>query len=140
MLFNEIYSDDTTAPAAKLKHTTDGSSQTFMFFETGAAPLRYVEGVLTGTPCTPNPNNFASPSGTCSAGWSWAHFENWYVIHSKCGTDLFNCQNNEEIYSFHVGGAFFGMGDGSVQFIQDSINPDIFISYMTRDSADIIGQ
>lgn len=137
MLFNEI-KDDVSGPPAKLKHTTDGTSQTFMWFETGAAPLRYVEGRPNGTPCTPNPNNYLNPSGTCSVGWSWAHFENWYVIHSKCGTNLFNCSNNEEIYSFHVGGAFFGMGDGSVQFVQDSINPDIFISFMTRDSSDII--
>jgi type II secretory pathway pseudopilin PulG len=139
VLWNELYSaDDTSAPAARLKHTTDGLSQTFMWFETGAAPLRYVEGTPTGTPCTPNPSNFTNPSGTCSAGWSWANYDNWYIIHSKCGTNLFNCLNAEEIYSFHEGGAFFGMGDGSVQFIVESINPDVFISYMTRDSTDII--
>jgi prepilin-type N-terminal cleavage/methylation domain-containing protein len=124
VLFNEFNADGTTAPGAKLKHTTDGLSQTFMWFETGAAPMRYTEGRPIGT--------------ITQGGKSWAQYENWYVIHEKCGTNLFNCHNGEEIYSFHVGGGFFGMGDGSVQFVQVDINPDIFVSYMTRDSADII--
>jgi prepilin-type N-terminal cleavage/methylation domain-containing protein len=118
--------DQPTEPPAKLKHTTDGLSQTFMWFETGAAPIQYFEGM---------------PNGKINThGQTWAHFNSWYVIHDKCGTSLFNCHNNEEIYSFHEGGAFFGMGDGSVQFIQESINPDIFVSYMTRDSNDIISR
>ena len=53
---------------------------------------------------------------------------------------MFNCNNADEIYSFHVGGAFFGMGDAAVKFISTDINPDVFVSYMTRDSADIVGE
>jgi hypothetical protein len=115
---------------AKLKHTTDGLSQTFMWFETGAAPLFYINGI-------PQNNANGTPKLT-SAGLSWADYDNWYVIHNRCGTQLFNCSNNEEIYSFHVGGAFFGMGDGAVKWVNVDIDPNVFVSFMTRDSNDIV--
>jgi hypothetical protein len=30
------------------------------------------------------------------------------------------------------------MGDGSLKFIQESINPVVLVSYMTRDSGDVL--
>jgi hypothetical protein len=48
-----------------------------------------------------------------------------------------NCNNNEEIYSFHISGCFFVMGDGSVQFLNETIDPDAFVSLFTRDSEDV---
>ena len=127
LLFNDMkVSPDPKAgyseEPAKLKYCTDGTSQTFMWFETGADPIKYVNGPralmcerIPYTNCT-------------TAGKSWAQYENWYVIHNRCGTAMFNCNNADEIYSFHVGGAFFGMGDGAVKFISTDINPDVFVS------------
>jgi hypothetical protein len=111
---------------AKLTYCTDGLSQTFMWFETGADPIKYVNGVPNGE--------------LTAAGRSWAQYENWYVIHNRCGTAMFNCNNADEIFSFHTGGAFFGMGGGAVKFISTDINPDIFVSYMTRDAADVLAE
>jgi hypothetical protein len=122
-----------TEDPAKLKYCTDGTSQTFMWFETGANPIYYIAGVPQFDKTTGNPI-------ITSAGRSWAQYENWYVVHKRCGTAMFNCENADEIYSFHVGGAFFGMGDGAAKFISTDINPDVFVSYMTRDSADILGE
>jgi prepilin-type N-terminal cleavage/methylation domain-containing protein len=148
LLWHELYPsdpsdsnpDNSTAPPARLKNTTDGLSQTFMWFETGAAPVTYDEfGPKRG--CTRAANgNPATGSDCTQGGRSWAQYENWYVIHSKCGTSLFNCGNNEEIYSFHEGGAFFGMGDGAVQFVEESIDPDVFVSYLTRSGEDVISR
>ena len=115
-----------TEDPPKLKQCTDGTSQTFMWFETGGDPIKYVNGLPTNTLTT--------------AGRSWAQYENWYVIHNRCGTAMFNCNNADEIFSFHNAGAFFGMGDGSVKFLSTDINPEVFVSYMTRDSADILGE
>ncbi len=123
MLFINVTGGYTDEPP-KLKNCTDGTSQTFMWFETGANPIKYVNNAPTTTLTT--------------AGRSWAQYENWYVIHNRCGTAMFNCNNADEIYSFHVGGAFFGMGDGAVKFISTDINPDVFVSYMTRDSGDVL--
>jgi prepilin-type N-terminal cleavage/methylation domain-containing protein len=110
----------------KLSDTTDGTSQTFMWFETGGRPLYYREGKPgTGTQDT-------------QGGHSWAEFENWHDVHERCGTGLMNCTNDEEIYSFHVGGCYFTMGDGAVRFVEDNVDPDVFVSLFTRDGQDII--
>jgi prepilin-type N-terminal cleavage/methylation domain-containing protein len=137
MLYNATSSvTNETEPAAKLTDTTDGTSQTFMWFETGGAPICYKDGQL----CPGSGRPGAAATGETQGGESWANYDNWYVVHNRCGTAFFNCHNNEEIYSFHVGGAFFGMGDGAVRFVSTSIDPDVFVSLLTRDSADIIDE
>lgn len=115
----------------KLRQVTDGMSHTFMWFETGGAPVYYVDGAQVSTPRV-------TSVGDTQGGDSWANFENFYFVHNYCGDSFFNCNNNEEIYSFHFGGAFFGMGDGAVRFVSDSISPDAFVSLFTRDSEDIV--
>lgn len=114
---------------AKLKQTTDGLSQTMMWFETGGSPVKYKNGGLDTT----NPN-----AGETQGGGTWGEYGNWYVIHNSCGDAFFNCNNNEEIYSFHTGGAYFGFGDGAVHFISTDVSPDVFVSLFTRDSNDIV--
>jgi hypothetical protein len=104
-----------------------------MWFETGGAPIYYKDGVAV-TSIRPG----AAATGETQGGDTWANFDNWYVVHNRCGTSFFNCHNNEEIYSFHVGGAFFGMGDGAIRFVSTTIDPDVFVSMFTRDSNDII--
>jgi len=121
----------TESKPAYLKHTTDGLSQTMMWFETGASPVRY----KLGQAIQPGAGNDA---GETQGGKSWADFANWYVVHNRCGDSFFNCNNNEEIYSFHPNGGMFGFGDGSVRYIQESIDPDVFVSLFTRDGEDVI--
>ena len=113
----------------KRKYCTDGFSQSFMWFETGGRPIYYREGKVTLDRGVPR---------STQGGHSWAEYVNWHDVHERCGTSTMNCTNHEEIYSFHVGGCFFGMGDGSVQFVKDSIDPDVFVSLFTRDAGDII--
>ena len=133
LLYNEWTPSEFTTKFATLRKVTDGMSQTFMWFETGGAPLYYRDGTLvsSGRPG-------ASATGETQGGDSWANHENFYWIHDRCGSAFFNCHNNEEIYSFHIGGAFHGFGDGAVRFISDSIDPDVYVSLFTRNSGDII--
>jgi prepilin-type N-terminal cleavage/methylation domain-containing protein len=116
---------------AKIKHTTDGLSQTMMWFETGGAPVLWKLGVQ-------QPTGTGGSTGETSGASSWADGDNWYVIHNRCGDSFFNCNNNEEIYSFHVGGAYFGFGDGAVHFVSTDIDPDVFVSLFTRDANDVV--
>ena len=79
-----------------------------------------------------------APEST-EAGHSWSHPRNPHAVHDLCnGTQLMNCNNDEEIYSFHPGGCFYGMGDASVRFVQESIDPNAFVSLFTRDSDDVV--
>ena len=113
----------------KLKNCTDGTSQTFMWFETGARPIRY----------RGNAQQFDSrgvPMET-QGGFSWAQYENCHAVHERNGNAMMNVTNHEEIYSFHTGGCFYGLGDGSVHFVTESLDPNVFVSLFTRDSDDI---
>jgi hypothetical protein len=133
LLFNQVYTSEFKTEFASLKECTDGTSQTFMWFETAGAPLRYVKGALE--------TNIRSGDPETQGGGSWADWENEYHVHGNlnhCPTGLINCNNNEEIYSFHSGGAFMVMGDGSVQFINEDIAPEAFVSLFTRSGGDII--
>lgn len=114
----------------KLKNCTDGTSQTFMWFETGARPIRYRGNAQ-------QLDSRGAPMET-QGGFSWAQYENWHAVHERNGNAMMNVTNHEEIYSFHTGGCFYGMGDGSVQFITESLDPNAFVSLFTRDSEDII--
>jgi prepilin-type N-terminal cleavage/methylation domain-containing protein len=113
----------------KLKDATDGLSQTFMWFETGGRPYEFRDGQFKSTPLGQT---------LTSGGHSWAHFENWHDVHERCGTAMTNCTNDEEIFSFHVGGCYYVLGDGAVRFVMQEVDPDVFVSLFTRDAGDII--
>jgi hypothetical protein len=128
-------SSNPTYVRPKLKNVTDGLSQTFMWFECGARPIKYVAGVVQT-----NPNGLQLLGTDPKKPWggSWANYNNWFDVHDHCGNAMMNCSNNEEIYSFHLHGCYYGMGDGAVRFVGDSIDPDVFVSLFTRDAGDII--
>jgi prepilin-type N-terminal cleavage/methylation domain-containing protein/prepilin-type processing-associated H-X9-DG protein len=54
------------------------------------------------------------------------------------GTCIMNCTSDNEVFSFHPGGANAAFADGSVHFIKDSINPSVFFALITRKGGEII--
>ena len=51
-----------------------------------------------------------------------------------------NCNNNNETYSFHLGGCVFSFGDGGARFISETVDPDVHVSTITRQGRDIFDQ
>lgn len=104
----------------------DGLSNTFMLFEDGGRPQNWRGGKLQ--------------SGNVS-GSGWANVDSYFYTHDVCnGLSPMNCNNNNEIYSFHTGGCNFLYGDGSVHFHFDSISPELFVSLFSRAGGDIVSQ
>jgi len=100
----------------------DGLSNTWLFFEDAGRPLGWADGRPTG-----------SSSGS---GARWADVENYFHVHDQRAGRMQNINNNNEIYSFHPGGVTFGMGDGSVRFGNDAIDPEVFVSLFTGKGGD----
>jgi prepilin-type N-terminal cleavage/methylation domain-containing protein len=102
-----------------LRQTLDGLSHTIMFSPDAGRPLVFEDGQL-------------KPG--IAAGSQWADPANEWWSHNMCRgtTSILNCENEDENYSFHVGGGFFSLSDGSVQFIADNVDLDVMISYITR--------
>jgi prepilin-type N-terminal cleavage/methylation domain-containing protein len=70
---------------------------------------------------------------------SWADRDSEYGTHgfnaagtSNPGPCHTNCTNNNEVYSFHVGGANHVFADGSVHFVPASMDIGVFVGLLTR--------
>ena len=109
----------------------DGASNTLMISEDAGRPDRWQAGKLI------------TPQGQLDGGWADDGCE--YITHgysadgtSNPGPCHTNCTNNNEVYSFHTGGAMHVMGDGSVRFIPANMDIRLFVKLLTRAGDDIV--
>lgn len=85
--------------------------------------------------------------------WAWADPDNAYnvdrlVNNNKfpiggppgCTWDIVNCGANEETFSFHSSGAHVVLCDGSVHFLSEHIDAQVFTSLMSPDDGDVLGE
>jgi prepilin-type N-terminal cleavage/methylation domain-containing protein len=108
----------------------DGASNTFIISEAAGRPDEWQNGKL------------AISNGQTDGGW--ADRENEYITHgynttgtTSGGVCHTNCTNNNEVYSFHLGGANHVMADGSVKFVRSSMDIRQFVRFITREGGDI---
>lgn len=138
--------------------TTDGTSNTAMFYEdTGRSPKMQGTGNYSAPPTDYAPDlNAAAPyiSGA-RRSWRWGDPDNAAGVSSginnnrnggfgrvSCGASadwgIHDCGPNNEIFSWHPGGANFCMTDGSVRFIKESVAPAIVRALITRAGGEVI--
>ena len=122
------------APSLKLasvRHADvkDGLSSTMMFFEDAGRPEH-------------NANRrrvFVNPKSMST--FRWANWQMAITINEYCRDDsLMNCENYDEIYSFHNGGSNIVFADGSLHFINESIDPETFVSLYTMAGGDVVSE
>ena len=106
----------------------DGLSNSMMLFE-----------------CTGRPNPITrvprvnSPPPILVGGANWADSDSAFWMTNMCnGTQMFNCDNRQEIFSFHPGGSNFLYGDGAVRFHVETMSPNAFVSRFTAYANDYI--
>ncbi len=119
---------------SRIKQITDGTSNTLGILEDAGRPDRYVRRQLLS----------AGPRVT---GAGWADRNNNFVIEGRnfdgtlvgnAGPCAINCTNNNEVYSFHPGGANVVMMDGSVRFLRESMDMRIFARLFTRAGGEVV--
>lgn len=111
-------------PNVKLSSMTDGTSNTFLMWEIAGRNELWRRG------------RRISVSGNPGGGWADVeNGETWLSGSRVDGTGggdsgpcLINCTNasGQGLYSFHPGGVHCALGDGSVQFISDSVSNTAF--------------
>jgi prepilin-type N-terminal cleavage/methylation domain-containing protein/prepilin-type processing-associated H-X9-DG protein len=106
----------------KMRDVLDGLSNTILLVECGGRPDHWENGRL-------------HPSGTDipSAGWSDPTNQFYADV-----TPAINTSNDDEIYSFHNGGANFLLGDGSVRFVTESMSAKLLVELISHQGREVI--
>ena len=113
---------------ARLADITDGASQTIMLTECAGRPKQWRKG---------------RPGDTYISGGVWASGTLMFGQGStpdgmaKLGPCAINCTNDREVYSFHPGGANAVFADGSVQFLQATLDIRSFARLATRAGGEV---
>jgi prepilin-type N-terminal cleavage/methylation domain-containing protein/prepilin-type processing-associated H-X9-DG protein len=130
----------------RMASITDGTSNTMMVSECGAKPIGYngfrqiYKSEVDGLPV----DGVIEP--VSSGGGAWADTFTYSSLAGaqgrqngiRGGTCMVNCTSNNEIYSFHPGGANCLFVDGSVHFIKDSASVSLIAALVTRAGGEII--
>lgn len=117
-----------------LQQITDGLSNTLLFSELAGRPEDWILGVLQPNDSERFPNWWGP----------WASYNSCiYKTWSADGTSpggpcTINCSNSWGIYSFHTGGAFAAMVDGSVHFLAVGLDRDVFAGLVTKSGGETI--
>ena len=111
----------------RMAEVTDGLSNTFLISEDAGRPVRYIGG------------RERSDLGRVEGG-GWADFESdWSTEGVPGGRNCHtNCDNGNEDYSFHPGGANKLYGDGSVRFMKASTSMRIFARLLSYNSGEVV--
>jgi prepilin-type N-terminal cleavage/methylation domain-containing protein/prepilin-type processing-associated H-X9-DG protein len=123
----------------KMVSVSDGTSNTIMLAEVAGRPGIWMGGKKQAS-------NSAYPMGVPGGGWGDAiNGEHWIKGSSEDGQTqpglcVINCRNDQALYAFHSGGANVVMGDGSVRFLQKSINPANFAYLVTSQRGEVISE
>ncbi len=136
----------------RLLQCTDGLSNTIMVMESAGKPEIYRLGQLVSTGTAP-PSPYTNGGGWCRPGSDIDFLPSTPDGASYPGTCAINCTNgfvypgtsgpfgtegSGAPYSFHFGGINAVFGDGSVHFIQQSIDIVTFASLVTMSNGEVI--
>ncbi len=117
--------DGQTSTAPRTADVTDGLSNTFLAFECSGRPTYYTRRAFLGQYRAGNEQ--------------WADPANRITVQVWCNTPV-NCNNGNEIFSFHPGGANYLMGDGAVKFLAEDLAGPTFVALYTRAGGEIPGE
>lgn len=137
---------------AKFADVLDGLSNTIAAHESGGRPAHWIRGlkqngslpstrVNGGGWCRPASDLLVTGSradGTALFGTTPFNATNGHNVGAESYPNgTFGVQGTSQPYSFHVGGAQFLMGDGSVRFIGENVNLAVFVAAVTRAGGEI---
>ena len=114
----------TVGRAFTVTGVTDGTSNSIMLAEDAGRPEDWVAGTRT--------TNVRNDGG-------WADPQSSYSVDTVCGgSQAINCKNDNEIYSFHTGGANVLFGDGSVRFLRASTPITVLGAMVTAANGEVV--
>jgi len=148
---------DINKGGATIGATSDGTSNTAMFYEdTGRSSKMQGVGNYAAptTDYAPDLNAPAPYVQGARRSWRWGDPDNAAGVSNvinnnktggfgkpSCGANdwgIHDCGPNNEIFSWHPGGANMAMTDGSVRFVKDTTNAAVVRALITRAGGEVI--
>ncbi len=135
-------------PSNPIRNVVDGTSNTIMVGEAAGQPDVYIaSGKMTADDFAAYSDDKVVDLGgrfVAADGIGWADPDDGFSINGatadgldKYGPKMINAINVSEAFSFHTGGAQFGLADGSVRFISESVDAAVFVGACTRAGGEV---
>ncbi|HEV8058392.1 MAG TPA: DUF1559 domain-containing protein, partial [Gemmataceae bacterium] len=109
----------------------DGLATTLLLTESSGRPQVWRNGQVDPVVPPNDKNAWAAWNGNYVRGHS-------FDGRTTPGPCAINCTNNNTAYSFHPGGAFGILGDGSVRFLSKDLDVYVFYALVTREGGETI--
>jgi prepilin-type N-terminal cleavage/methylation domain-containing protein/prepilin-type processing-associated H-X9-DG protein len=140
-----VAEDNNNTWATRMADVSDGLSNTFAIGECTLTPGMLTSGstsVNTGSgifPIWPGGNNNGSCNGLQGAG-AVVRFADTapYNLNAKAGTAGTLSPTDMTFGSMHTGGANFLLGDGSVRFVNDGVDAQVYKAYGSRNGGEAL--
>jgi len=125
--------------ARRIADVTDGTSNTIMMSEDAGRPFFFLNGrqynIGDKIPGYRGGNPVGSDVGS---GAGWADYNSEYYTDGDGTIEHTNWSNNNEVYSFHNGGANHVFADGSVHFVKRSTSPSVFVGLISYNGGEVL--
>jgi prepilin-type N-terminal cleavage/methylation domain-containing protein/prepilin-type processing-associated H-X9-DG protein len=130
----------------KITAVTDGTSSTIFMSECGGKPVGYnrlrqiYKSEVDGLPVDGSIEPVSSGGGAWGDMFIYSSLAGGRCDNSgfRLGPCMINSTSNNEIYSWHTGGANALFGDGSVHFLRETITAPLVIALVTRAGGEVL--
>jgi prepilin-type N-terminal cleavage/methylation domain-containing protein/prepilin-type processing-associated H-X9-DG protein len=126
--------------ARRISEVTDGMSNTIMMSEDAGRPDFYLKGkqYAAGTSIPWYRGGRPVDPADQGSGAGWADFGSEFYTDGDGSNQHTNFSSNNEIYSFHPGGANHAFADGSVRFLKETVAPTVFVSLISPNRGEVV--
>jgi prepilin-type processing-associated H-X9-DG protein len=129
-----------------IAHVSDGLSNTVLVTECANRPQLWQRRRPVSQLPPPAPWSSASDRPFVTGGVWASHLKGFLIDgagadgRTNGGPCAMNCSNDNEVYSFHTGGAGALMADGSVRFLRESMDVRTLAALATRAGGEVISE
>lgn len=125
--------------AVRFAEVTDGTTNTIAVVECSARPVVYWNGRVQSALSNDQGISWADSEGPFSVDGASSDGSQEGCLPVNGCDETMNRRNNNEVYSFHIGGGNFLFADGRVQFVSENLDFYTFAALSTKSAGEVVG-